>query len=191
MIDETDARVIVTHPFIKDPARKPQNENIRNQLSKLGNTPFEVVDIVVDMTKNYFIPSSLLNEMRRRAAEKLSAVRRIRYRRRYAKENAYGGGTCYPLQKLDYTANISNQMAEDFYKKYGVAETEPAFETAPRNDVPLMYSKHCIRYSMGWCPVHHKSKSPYQEPFFLRYKSQQLRLDFDCKKCRMLVWNTE
>lgn len=191
MTDETDAHIVVARSFMKEPARKPQDENIRNQLGKLGNTPFEVADMVIDTTKNYFIPSSLLNEMRREAVEKLIAVRRMRYRYRYVKKNPCKENRYFPLQKLDYTANVSNRMAEEFYKKHGVTEIEPAFETVSRNDVPLMYTKHCLRYSMGWCPVHHKKKSPYKEPFYLRYKNRQLRLEFDCKKCRMLVWNAE
>ncbi|MDR1222543.1 MAG: U32 family peptidase [Tannerella sp.] len=189
MTDDTDAHVTVIHPFGKEPARKPQDENIRNQLGKLGNTPFEAVDIVIKMTENCFVPSSLLNEMRREATEKLTAVRRMRYRRRYTK--VCKEEVSFPLQRLDYTANISNRMAEKFYRSHGVTAMEPAFETGSRQDVPLMYTKHCLRYSMGWCPVHHKKRSPYKEPFYLGYKDRRLRLEFDCRECRMLVRNTE
>ncbi|MDR0393900.1 MAG: U32 family peptidase [Tannerella sp.] len=189
LTDETDARVTVARPFIKERAHKPQDDNIRAQLGKLGNTPFEATDIAVDMAEHYFVPSSILNEMRREAVGKLLSVRRMRYRRRYVKSGVYDNDVKYPLQILHYTENISNRMAENFYKKHGVKTFEPAFETAPRKDVPLMYTKHCLRYNMGWCPVHHQNKSPYKAPFFLVHKDKRLRLEFDCGKCRMLVWN--
>ena len=189
MTDETDARVIITRPFAKEIAHKPQEENIKTQLKKLGNTPFEAIEVIVSMAKNFFIPSSLLSEMRREAVEKLIINRRIRYRRQYAKKT--DNNVLYPQQKLYYTANVLNLKAEDFYKKHGSEVTEPAFEKESLPDVPLMYAKHCLRYSMGWCPVHHKEKSPYKEPYYLGYKNQKLRLSFDCKNCRMLIYSME
>ncbi|MDR2680389.1 MAG: U32 family peptidase [Tannerella sp.] len=186
MTDETDARVTLARPFAGELARKPQDDNIRTQLAKLGNTPFEAGETVVSMTRNYFVPSSLLNDMRREAAEKLLSVRRMRYVRQYAKRHE--NDVAYPLPTLDYTANISNRKAEDFYRKHGVKTTEPAFEEAPRSDVPLMYTKHCLRYDMGWCPVLQRRKSPYKEPYYLTYKDKKLQLTFDCKNCRMLIY---
>ena len=39
MEDETGARIMLTEPFAKELARREQQDNIRTQLSKLGNTP--------------------------------------------------------------------------------------------------------------------------------------------------------
>ena len=64
----------------KELARTPQTENIKNQLGKMGNTPFEVERIDVDFTDNWFLPSSVLAEVRREAVEKLLAARRMNYR---------------------------------------------------------------------------------------------------------------
>lgn len=63
MTDETGARIMLTQPFEKEPARRDQAENIRTQLSKLGNTPFEAAEITVAMSDNWFVPSSLLAEI--------------------------------------------------------------------------------------------------------------------------------
>ena len=188
--DETDARVIITRPATKDIARKPQEENIKTQLAKLGNSPFEAAEINITMKKNFFVPSSLLNDMRREAVEKFLINRRIRYRHQYVKRSVYDNNAFYPMQKLDYTANILNEKAEEFFRKHGAEIIEPAYEKEPRENVPLMYTKHCLRYSMGWCPVHHKVKSPHKEPYCLIYKDRRLRLSFDCKKCIMLVYNS-
>ena len=32
----------------------------------------------------------------------------------------------------------------------------PAYEKQPADGVVLMFCRHCLRYSMGWCPVHQK-----------------------------------
>ena len=189
LTDETDARAIVLRPFAKELARRPQEENLRTQLGKFGNTIFEATDIHIAMTENFFIPLSLLGEMRREAAEKLISVRRIRYRRLYTKRTAYDNSAAYPLQELDYTANVYNHKAEEFYRLHGVTTIAPAFEKEPPAAVPLMYTKHCLRYSMGWCPVHHKTPMPHKEPLSLTYKGNNLRLEFDCKECRMLVYD--
>jgi putative protease len=192
LTDETDARAVIMRPFAKDAARKPQADNIKAQLGRLGDTPFEATQIILSADADgYFVPSSLLGEMRREAVEKLLSVRRMRFRRRYAKPSADGGSeAAYPAQKLDYTANISNREAEHFYRKHGVTHPEPSFETQPRTGVALMYTKHCLRYSLGWCPVLQKKTSPFTEPYFLTYKDRRLRLAFDCGKCRMLVYDS-
>jgi putative protease len=187
--DETGARAVIVRPFAKEPAKNDPVENIRTQLSKLGNTPFQVREIVVNMSVAWFVPSSVLGEMRRDAIERLLSVRRIRYQRLWVRKAVYSQPVPYPEKRLDYTANIANAQAADFYASHGVQTMEPAFEISPRNDVPLMYTKHCLRYSMGWCPVHHRQKSPYKEPFYLVHKQTRLRLQFDCKSCIQLIMN--
>ena len=53
----------------KERARTPQEDNLRTQLGKLGNTPFEASDIVIDWSDNWFIPASMLAELRRKGIE--------------------------------------------------------------------------------------------------------------------------
>ena len=43
----------------------------------------------------------------------------------------------------------------------------------------------------GMCPTYQKQKSPYKEPYLLRYKETLLRLRFDCKNCQMLIYAEE
>lgn len=200
LTDETDARILLTQPFEKELARRDQTENIRTQLSKLGNTSFEASEILVSLSDNWFVPSSVLAEMRRLGIEKLLAAKRIRFQKEDViyiteRDTRPAASTMsliypecqYPEESLSYLSNISNNKAETFYKDHGVKQIDPAFELAPRRDVPLMFAKHCLRYSMGWCPVHQKQKSPYKEPYYLLYKETRLRLSFDCKNCQMLV----
>lgn len=191
LTDETGARVMITEPFNKEVARRDQQENIRTQLSKSGNTPFEVADIAVRMTDNWFIPSSLLAHMRRMAVEKLQANRMTRYRREISKQVSVIEPEPYPERQLTYLGNVSNKKSEAFYKAHQVETVAPAFELVQEKNVPLMFTKHCLRYSMGWCPVYQKEKSSFKEPYYLLYKDTRLRLQFDCKHCQMLVFSEE
>lgn len=191
MEDETGARILLTEPFAKEPARREQQDNIRTQLSKLGNTPFEVSEVVVRLSENWFVPSSLLAEMRRRGVEKLLETRRARYPREIAKRVQPAEPVPFPERQLTYLGNVANGKARSFYRDHGVERIDPAFELSPQKDVPLMFTKHCLRYSMGWCPTYQKNPSPYKEPYYLLYKDTRLRLRFDCKHCRMEIWREE
>ncbi len=186
MEDETGARVMIAEPFNKELARGDQADNIRRQLSKLGNTPFEVASVEIRMEENWFVPSSLLAELRRRAVEKMLKAHAIRYSRECARGQKWE--MPYPERRLTYLGNVSNPLAEAFYKAHGVETIDEAFELKPLEDVPLMFSRHCLRFSMGWCPVHQTGKSPFKEPYCLIYKNTRLRLQFDCKHCRMLIY---
>ena len=190
MEDETGARIMLTEPFAKELARREQQDNIRTQLSKLGNTPFEASKVVVGLSENWFVPSSLLADMRRRGVEKLLEARRTRYPRETVKRVQPSVSIPFPERQLTYLGNVANGKARSFYQDHGVEQIDPAFELSPRKDVPLMFTKHCLRYSMGWCPTYQKDKSPYKEPYYLLYKDTRLRLQFDCKHCQMLVFES-
>lgn len=191
MEDETGARVMLTEPFNKELARRDQQDNIRTQLSKLGNTPFEASEVHIGMSENWFVPSSLLADMRRKTVEKLQSDRMIRYRRELSRKVEPAEELPFPERQLTYLGNVSNSRAAAFYKAHGVEAIADAFELKPEREVPLMFTKHCLRYSMGWCPTYQKQKSPYKEPYYLLYKDTRLRLQFDCKRCQMLVYTTD
>lgn len=186
LTDEDDNCISVTLPAEKTLARTPQAENLKNQLGKLGNTPFELEKLDISLSADWFVPSSALADLRRNAVEKLLEARRINYpqeRVRFPKTtHAFIAGD------LTYLGNVMNTKAQAFYHDHGVKRIEPAFEKEPRTDAVLMFCKHCLRYSMGWCPVHHKVKSPYKEPYYLvSTDGRRFRLDFDCKVCQMKV----
>lgn len=172
----------------KELARIPQHDNLINQLGKLGNTPFVPRNIEVDLSENWFIPSSELAELRRATVEKLLSLRRINYHRELWRmpETEHP----YPQKELTYLGNVMNKEAAAFYQKHGVEKIAPAFEVEHPEGAALMFCKHCLRYSMGWCPVHHKVKSPYREPYYLvSGDGKKFRLQFDCKNCQMKVYS--
>lgn len=185
--DENENSVSLTLQREKEPARTPQTDNLRNQLGKLGNTPFEARDIKIDLSDNWFIPASELSELRRNAVERLLDLRKINYRQEIfrLKESK----SSFPVSTLTYLGNVMNSSAAEFYKNHGVLKVMPAFEKEQPKDAVLMFCKHCIRYSMGWCPVHHKVRSPFREPYYLvSSDGRRFRLEFDCKQCQMKVF---
>lgn len=186
LTDEDDNSVTLSLAREKEPARTPQEENLKTQLAKFGNTPFEAVRIDIDFAGNWFLPASVLADFRRQAVEKLISVRRINYRRELfvLKPTAHA----FPQSTLTYLGNVMNAQAVSFYAGHGVASIAPAFERAPAEKAVLMFCKHCLRYSMGWCPVHQRERSPYREPYYLvSTDGKRFRLEFDCKNCQMKV----
>ena len=188
MCDEDGNSVSMALSKNKELARTPQHDNLINQLGKLGNTPFVPRNIEVDLSENWFIPSSELAELRRATVEKLLSLRRINYHRELWRmpETEHP----YPQKELTYLGNVMNKEAAAFYQKHGVERIAPAFEVEHPEGAALMFCKHCLRYSMGWCPVHHKVKSPYREPYYLvSGDGKKFRLQFDCKNCQMKVYS--
>lgn len=196
--DEDGNRITLSFPYPKELARTPQPENLRTQLGKLGNTPFEVMPlggtdspsattapaIAINLSQNWFIPASVIADWRRQAIDKLTAARRITYRRELHvwKPTRHR----FPATSLTYLGNVMNTAARSFYQAHGVASVEPAYEKQAVPEAVLMFCKHCLRYSMGWCPTHQKGHSPYREPYYLvGTDGKRFRLTFDCKNCQM------
>ncbi len=186
MTDEDDNSVTLALPRDREPARTPQADNLKNQLAKLGNTPFEAERIDIDFSENWFIPASVLAELRRQLVEQLIMARKVNYHRELAvwKPTTHA----FPQQTLSYLGNVMNTRAASFYQDHGVKEVAPAYEKQPVEDAVLMFCKHCLRYSMGWCPIHQRERSPYKEPYYLvGMDGKKFRLSFDCKNCQMKV----
>ena len=102
-------------------ARTHQKENIERQLSKLGDTIFEAQQVNIHLTKNYFIPSSMLSQWRRELSEALTEERR----------------RFYPLERQAHTP-VS-------------IEVEKPYELTHDKATPVMISKYCIRRQLDMC----------------------------------------
>lgn len=182
---------VVKNAFVaeKQPAQKPDavNDNVRNQLSKLGNTIYQAREIKIETSGAWFFPSSQLGEWRRQSFEKLDEYRLNAYKREERKIAKQ-----VPLYEntLDYTANITNSLSDAFYKEHGVQSIMPGFEVKAQDDVPLMYCKYCVKFQMGWCPKE-GYKAKISEPLLLENNGQRFELRFDCKKCEMHIYKAK
>ena len=77
LVDELETKLSAkaTINFEHQAAQKPQRENIIKQLSKLGNTIYNCENVeIVDEADQYFIPSSILAELRRDAIEQFASL---------------------------------------------------------------------------------------------------------------------
>ena len=189
--DEDGNRAARSFDYPKELARSPQDANLRAQLGKLGNTPFEAVgEMDIRLADNWFLPASVVTDWRRQVVDCLLQVRRIRYRREWQvwRPTVHA----FPLASLTYLGNVMNGEARRFYLEHGVATVAPAYEAQAVPEAVLMFCRHCLRYSMGWCPTHQKGRPPYREPYYLvAADGRRFRLSFDCKLCQMKVYAAE
>lgn len=188
--DEDDCRVTLALPSAKEPAQKDQQANYREQLSKLGNTPFELTQLTVYLKGNWFIPSSVLSELKRRIIDRLLSARKINCVQN--KRVTPSVSPVFPKSTLTYLDNVANKNAEAFYFRCGVKEMAPAFEIQRQENVPLMFTKHCLLYEAGYCKrrnaTYHVSTMPdFEEPLYLVSGKNRLQLRFDCVNCEMQV----
>jgi len=194
--------------------------SLRENLNKLGNTDFiaqeihlfnpapvrgELVeppraesstgsDRTVDFKNKtvYFVPASIANALRRDAIEQLQQTRDMGYQRPLRREAAEPPAN-YPEDTLSYLANVYNKKARAFYQKHGVKLIAAAYEANKELDeVPLMITKHCLRFSHGLCPKEAKGVIGVQgtvtaEPMTLINGNDRFTLKFDCKPCEMHV----
>jgi 23S rRNA 5-hydroxycytidine C2501 synthase len=173
----------------KKPAQKPElvEENWKQQLSKLGDTVFYARDFSFDLRKPYFIPLSAMNEWRRNLILKLSGIRAENYPRILSEHKKTNH--IYPVRELDYSFNIANSLAKSFYEKHGAKVLEEAFELQKNTKgKKVMTTKNCLRYFLGAC-LKNKEGVELKEPLFLVYRGKRYRVGFDCKNCRMEIWN--
>lgn len=173
-------------------AEKPQMENIIRQLSRLGGTPYECSGVEMADDFNYFIPSSLLADLRRMLVEQMMQNSGPPHRQPKTDKTAEAN-----LPKGDYRRsylyNISNRLARQFYDEQGMQNMEPAYELCHRQDEALlMQCRHCLRYALGGCVRHGGRRLPLREPLYLRLgDGRRFRLEFDCQHCQMNVYATD
>jgi putative protease len=166
--------------------------SLRENLAKLGSTDFVVNAISFDLSQAWFVPASIINALRRDAIEQLTAVRIASYQRPEKRMPA-NPPAVYPEDTLSYLANVYNKKARAFYEKHGVKMIAAAYEANQELDeVPLMITKHCLRFSHGMCPKEAKGVIGVQgtvtaEPMTLINGNDRFTLKFECKPCEMHV----
>lgn len=183
--DERGVECSVEMPFKKELARSSQRDNITNQLKKWGNTPYMVEHVDIELENEWFVPSSLLSDMRRALCDLLLNEAKAANER--ADMRLKNTDTVYVTESLDYRGNVANALAEEFYRAHGVNGIARAFEKEPVAGATVMFCKHCIKYSMGWC-TKNGGKHGYREPFYIvSGDGRRFRLAFNCRQCIMEV----
>ncbi len=185
--DEDSINFTLDIPHKKEQAQKDQKENIIINLKKTGNTIFNVTEVSVEFSGNWFIPSSVISDWRRQLTDKLLEKRMQSHIIPIIEHKQTNHA--FPVSNITYLGNVMNEKSRQFYVQHQSAVDQLAFERKAQEAVPLMFTRHCIKQSMGWCPKESSQHSPYKEPYFLLYNGTKLRLEFDCKNCEMKVYH--
>ena len=173
-------------------AQKDPRENIIRQLTKLGGTPYECSEVDIPADFNFFIPSSLLTELRRKTVDAMASIGNILHHPssilHHPSSIIHHPSSIY---KLPYLYNASNALARAFYEQQGIQVTD-AFEVRQPAERLIMQCRHCLRFALGRCVKHGGRKPEWKEPLSLRLgDGRQFRLEFDCRHCQMNIYADE
>jgi putative protease len=191
--DDLNISAISTIVFEHQKANKPQHDNIVRQLGKLGNTVYQCSEIIIsEGTDEFFIPSSLLSDLRRDAIDRLVGMNVANGNATHSllnevpiKENTFPS----EYGKHPYLYNISNELARDFYEGVGLTKYQTAYELSPVRQPLIMQCRHCLRYTLGYCVKRGGQKPQWSEPLYLRlYDGRKFRLEFNCAECQMNIY---
>ncbi|EOC0209015.1 U32 family peptidase [Cronobacter dublinensis] len=163
--------------------------SLKEGLAKLGQTIYFARDVQITLPGALFVPNGQLNAFRREAIEALDAARLANYQRGVRKPVSVPPPV-YPETHLSFLANVYNHKAREFYQRYGVQLIDAAYEAhEEKGDVPVMITKHCLRFAFNLCPKQAKGniKSWKATPMQLVHGDEVLTLRFDCKPCEMHV----
>ncbi len=193
-IDEDGHQSISSFESVKELAKNEESTtpNIIKNLSKTGGTPFIVDDVKVEFSQNWFLPISKVNEVRRVVLEQLIDIRVKEYHRKEFQIQKTDHP--YPVPQLDFTYNVSNQMARAFYKRHGVTEIEKAFELQwDPGKSRVMVTKYCVKYELGKCARFQRETMGEKvvEPLTLTHGNNAYKLKFNCKPCEMEIWEKD
>ena len=189
--NEQVAEIIAEHQL----AQTSQRENIVRQLTKLGDTPYECSKVKLPEDFPYFIPSSRLTELRKKAVLALmekaqEATKKRRERIQHHQENKKSEDSV-PVPQYPYTFlyNIANTVASSFYQQRDVKNEVSAFEVQTPDHPLIMQCRYCLRYTLGYCVKNGGKRPSWKEPLSLQLSDGRLfRLEFDCQHCQMNIY---
>lgn len=184
-------------------AQKSQVDNIKRQISKFGNTIFTVEDVIVEPTDfPWFIPNSILAEIRRQATDELMGRlsemsenqkdTKMKDQAQQLPDNGKVSFHSISSYQHPYMYNIANRLAHSFYEQEDMSDITPAFEIRKPSSPLVMQCRYCLRHELGQCKKSHKQSGLLKEPLHLRLADgRTFRLEFDCKKCQMNIYADE
>lgn len=156
-------------------------ETIKTQIARSGDTIFSIDSISIQPSTPYFVPVSMIAEMRREALDELyGKLCDSTPARKIVAENQEFN---YTTNHLDARANVVNSLAESFYHEHGVTVIDCGLdERVSLIGEIVMTSPYCIRREIGECL---RENSKLRSDLFLRRGTMSYRLDFDCSACMM------
>ncbi len=167
----------------QQPARN--EENIRRQTMRSGDTIFRIEEVEVEGAE-WFVPASLMAELRREGLECLLAERQKNHLQGAPAHEQFGSR--YPTTTLTAEDNVANSLAERFYREHGVERIVAPLEWAPTTSgARVMQAAYCLRRELGECL---KERTRLKGDLYLETAGHRYRLEFDCKRCEMSLIDT-
>ena len=158
-------------------------QTFEKQISKLGDSEFFAKNIKISKDFDLFLPVSEINEIRRNLVANLQKICAENYE--YQRRNTTFTIPEYPYKELDYTFNVSNKSAKEFFEKAGCNVTEYAPECTKKEHITLMKTKHCLRDFAGMCLKKYPDK---KQLYLVDELGKKYKLEFDCKNCVMKIY---
>lgn len=183
--DERGVCVRLPLPSYCEKARKEQD--YKSVFEKLGNTIYFLENFVSYVDKDKFYRISELTSLKRDLLQLLDKTNSATYIYDYRRKENYE--VKYLSEKLDFRDNVSNKLAEKFYRDHGVKTIESAAEVSKnirKGDV-VMTTRHCVLRELGLCKKEKGKTGSLSFPLYLNYDGGKFQLDFDCKNCEMKV----
>ena len=181
--DESGISAVVTIAQPSEEARDKAKgeEAIRRQLSRSGDTIFEVRNIAIEEVR--FAPMSVIGELRREVFKRLEEKRIARHEASEAfVENR---GAKYPTTILSPQDNVTNSLAREFYEDHGVENIAEGLDCRTTTaGEQVVISDYCIRREIGECLL---QKPRLRGDLYLVRGTKKYRLCFDCKACQMKI----
>ena len=186
-----------TVPYTREKVRDVQKseEAIRKQLSRTGDTIFEVRNIHIHDI--HFVPMSVVASLRREAladAEK-NAIEIFEAKQkldRIVNEMTLPSlipsmcrMTKYPSVELTPQDNVTNHLARKVYTDCGVIQICKGLDCRETTlGEQVIISDYCIRREIGECLL---KKPRLRGDLYLVRGTKKYRLCFDCKACQMKI----
>ena len=210
MTREDGKQVERTFVYPHEQARSAQREQIERQLARLGDTPYEATGTDLELSNEWFIPSSVLAEWRRSLLPSFLSTSPLLSPQTSDLRPQPSAFIPQP-SSLSYLANVANHAARRFYLEHGATQVDWAMEVekpqpTDERGVLIMTCRYCIRHELGMCPKRKDApgdakrllrceeeqeglKMKNEGKFFLRLSDgRRFRLHFDCKQCQMMVY---
>ena len=181
--DIEDVEMSISRSMVLQPAEDSVKmvETINRQMRKSGGTIFSVKEVEI-VGSDYFIPVSILNELRREA---LDGLRMARLNKKLPQNIRPDDGTArYPFAMVSRYENVTNHLAEEFYRLHGVSNIEQPLEALSTHGQRVMISSYCIRREIGQCL---KENPSLQGDLYIEHGAARYKLCFDCGRCLMML----
>lgn len=180
---EVSVSCMAAGPFDEARDADQAEKSIRTQVAKMGNTIYEVEQVTVRWDRPRFVPAARINALRREAVERLDTARVARHTIRQRKEERRD--VPFPLSELAVEENVTNSLAERFYRDHGVVRIERGEDLSESFEgLQVMRMRYCLRRELGWCLRKHPK---YTGRLFIETGPNRYELKFDCRRCEMRV----